>query len=128
MRLWSFGSVHAERAHFGSAFARATADAAPSPRAVKGTDTAHAREGGVTWEFSDQELIFLGVAHTSKGMKSASMRWQAVNPAPSVLRPRRSGERSLLLQGMGPLVARRANSLRIFSNITRRIQVWERRT
>jgi hypothetical protein len=80
MRLWSFGTVHAERAHFGSAFARATADACAHHHGQgKGPMPHRPRQGGVTWEFSDQELTFLGVPHTSKGMKSASMRWQAIN-------------------------------------------------
>jgi len=41
------------------------------------------RIGGVTWEFGDQEPIFLSVPPTSKGMRSAPMRRQAMNPAPS---------------------------------------------
>jgi len=38
------------------------------------------RIGGVTWEFGDQEPIFLGVPPTSKGKRSAPMRRQAMNP------------------------------------------------
>jgi hypothetical protein len=63
MRLWSFGAVDAEHARFGSAFARATVDACAITTGKERADPMPymSRIGGVTWEFGDQEPIFLGV-------------------------------------------------------------------
>jgi len=71
--LWSFGAVDAEHARFTSAFAFATVDACAvtTAREVRMPHMPHMPHMvGATWKFGDQEPIFLGVPHTSKGMKA----------------------------------------------------------